>query len=131
MRGLRTKCSELFISSLACVYDIIAWLHSSIYDSELLHSDFLVYRCDRSAQTSSFSRGGGVLISVRSIYSSERITIPGTEALEIILVKVQLKVNLYVCCLYIIYFRLVITTYTYSFQITFCQQLNFMLTTLL
>ena len=105
VRGLRTKCSELYTSTLACAYDIIAlsetWLHSSIYDSELFHSDFVVYRCDRTALTSTFSRGGGVLVSVRSIYSSEKISVPSAEALEIVFVKVQMKVNLYVCCLYI------------------------------
>ena len=105
VRGLRTKCSELYISSLACNYDIIAfsetWLHSSIYDSELFHSDFVVYRCDRTAQTSTFSRGGGVLISVRAIYSSEQIFVPSAEALEIVFVKVRMKVDIYLCCLYI------------------------------
>ena len=47
VRGLRTKCSDLFIASLACSYDIISlsetWLHSSIFDAELFHSDFVVY----------------------------------------------------------------------------------------
>ena len=105
VRGLRTKCLELYMSSIACVYEIIAfsetWLNSSIYDSELFHSDFVVYRCDRTAQTSTFSRGGGVLISVKSIYSSEQICVPSAEALEIVFVKVQMKVKLYVCLLFI------------------------------
>ena len=41
VRGLRTKCLELYIPSLACVYDFIVfsetWLNSSIYDSELIY----------------------------------------------------------------------------------------------
>ena len=48
VRGLRTKSTELFITTIACWFDIISftetWLHSSIYDSELFHSDFVVYR---------------------------------------------------------------------------------------
>ena len=105
VRGLRTKCTDLFIASIACSYDIISfsetWLHSSIFDSELFHSDFVVYRCDRSVQSSVYSRGGGVLISVRSIYSSEQIIVPRAENIEIIFVKVQMNVNVYLCCLYI------------------------------
>ena len=46
-------------------------------------------------QSSVYLRGGGVLISVRSTYSSEQIIIPGADRLEIIFVKVQMRVNLY------------------------------------
>ena len=105
VRGLRTKSTELFIATIACCYDIISftetWLHSSIYDSELFHSYFVVYRCDRSEKYSVYSRGGGVLVSVRSIYSSEQIMISGADNLEIIFVKVRMKVTVYICCLYI------------------------------
>ena len=56
VRGLRTKCSEFYLSSSTCNFDVIAlsetWLNSSFYDSELFHSDFTVYRCDRSLKSS-------------------------------------------------------------------------------
>ena len=41
------------------------------------------------------------LVSVRSVYFSERIFIPGAENLEIMFVRVRMNVNIYICCLYI------------------------------
>ena len=58
-------------------------------------------RCDTSAASSVYSRAGGVLISVRSIYFSEQISVFGADNLEIVFFKVQLNVFLYICCLYV------------------------------
>ena len=73
VRGLRTKCNDFYVACQrhACNYDVVAltetWLNSSIYDSELFHLDFAVYRCDRTELSSAHSRGGGVLLSVRNM----------------------------------------------------------------
>ena len=50
-------------------------------------------------QASVYLRGGGVLVSVRSIYSSERIIVPNAESLKIIFVRVRMNVDIYICCL--------------------------------
>lgn len=107
IRGLRTKSSQFFLSSTSCVYDVIALtetsLNPSIYSGELFESsEFFVYRCDRSALNSDSDLGGGVLIAVRSHISSELVTVPGTEAVELVLVKLKLeRSNVFVCCVYI------------------------------
>lgn len=73
MRGIRTKLCELCksIVSMACIYDIIVfvetWLTGEISSSELGFKDFNVFRLDRSADTSAFVRGGGVLIAIKKI----------------------------------------------------------------
>lgn len=47
------------------------WLNDEFYDSELHMGDYNIYRKDRSADTSPFLRGGGVLIAVhKSLVSS-------------------------------------------------------------
>lgn len=89
LKGLRTKCIDLYLASSACYYDIIAfsetwWLDPAICYSELSCSDFIVYICDRSVMTTLFSRGGGELISVRFIHPSEQISVLGVDSLEIV-----------------------------------------------
>ena len=105
VRGLRTKCKDFYLSSTASNFDIIAlsetWLNPSFHDHELFHTDFNVYRCDRSTQTSVSSRGRGVLISVKKTFQSEQLHIPSSETFEVVFVKVTLDINLFFCCLYI------------------------------
>lgn len=107
VRGLRTKTNELFLSVCNCEYDVIAlsetWLLPSIFNSEIFNDDFVVYRSDRSPLNSNFSMGGGVLIAVRSCFSSSRLTVPDSDEIEIVAVKITDSncKNIYVCCLYI------------------------------
>ena len=55
VRGLRTKCKELYLSTSASNFDVIAltetWLNPSFNDNELFHTNFLTYQCDRSFLT--------------------------------------------------------------------------------
>lgn len=94
VRGLRSKTKNLFLASSSSDYCIIAlsetWLNSDISNSELFDQNFDVHRCDRSPLTSSKSVGGGVLIAVKSCFSSELLKIPDTEFLEIVFVKLRI-----------------------------------------
>lgn len=107
VRGLRTKTADFSRNVLSCDCDIIALtetsLCSSIYDGELFKcSQFSVYRHDRSALNSTHERFGGVLIAVRSSIRSEIVEVPGTENVELLVVRVKCQTGfIYVCCLYI------------------------------
>lgn len=107
VRGLRTKTSDFANNALSCDYDIIALtetsLNDSFFDSELFNlKRFSVHRTDRSYLNSTHQRFGGVLIAVRASISSDRILVPGTDNVEMVLVRVQLRDHsLYICCLYI------------------------------
>lgn len=74
---MRTKSHDLFIAALDCPYDIIAltetWLNDNFLNGEYFPSDYNVFRKDRqTGQT----RGGGVLLAVRSNFTSREIKLP-------------------------------------------------------
>lgn len=98
VRGLRMKTKHFKLSSTGCNYDIIALsetgLNSTIYDGELFaNDDFCLYRCDRSELTSVHKSLGGVLIAVRSHIPSERLVVPSTEDVELVLVRLRFSVT--------------------------------------
>lgn len=107
VRGLRMKTKEFKLSSAGCNHDVIALsetgLIPTIYDGELFtNNDFCVYRCDRSELTSVHKTLGGVLIAVRSHIPSEKLIVPLTDDVELVLVRLRFSNrNVYVCCLYI------------------------------
>ena len=74
VRGLRTKTKEFFLAVIDNDYDIIVltetWLSSDIYDAELFSANYVVFRYDRA-----LSRGGGVLIAVKSIFICKTINL--------------------------------------------------------
>ena len=91
-------------------YDLIAisetWLNDSVFDGELLiHSDFNVFRRDRSRQVvSDKNDGGGVLLAVKSSFQASRRYDLETN-MEILWVEVLLdsKKSLFVGNCYINY----------------------------
>lgn len=107
VRGLRTKTQDFRLSSTGCDYDVIALtetgLHSGLNDGELVDcNDFCIYRCDRSELNSDHERFGGVLVAVRSKIASERIVVPSTECVEMVVARLRFcKMCVYICCLYI------------------------------
>lgn len=106
VRGLRSKVNSFNLSVKCCDFDLIVltetWLVPSVLDTELFGNDFAVYRVDRSSLNSVNSRGGGVLIAVRSSFSSERISVPNTEMNEMVFVRFRSNSRCYyVCSLYI------------------------------
>lgn len=82
MRGLNTKTHELYNSTANLIEnaDIYAltetWLTTSVYDSELFDTSYTVYRADRNFKATGTTRGGGVLLAVKSIIKSEPIMLP-------------------------------------------------------
>lgn len=70
VRGIRTKCLNLYNSILSCDFDVLCftetWLQSDIFDSELCDtSKYDIFRCDRNLTATSKSTGGGVMICAR------------------------------------------------------------------
>jgi hypothetical protein len=69
---LRSKTSDVFRAVILNDFDIIVLLEislvSSFHDQELFDDRYFVFRCDRSAASSSKKSGGGVLIAVRDFY---------------------------------------------------------------
>lgn len=69
VRGLRTKCSQLYNNILCNNYDVLlfteTWLQDDIFDSELCDDRYDVYRCDRNLQLTDKRTGGGVMICTR------------------------------------------------------------------
>ena len=59
-------------------------------------------RCDRSISNSVYNNGGGVLVAVKSKYSSERVHVADCLNVEMVTVKIAFSnFNCYVCCVYI------------------------------
>ena len=76
---------------ITCVTE--TWLSQSIYDGEILPSDYVLYRKDRP------SRGGGVLVAVKDFIPSFSISSP--PDLEIVSVKLGQSDDLVICCVYV------------------------------
>ncbi|XP_063904731.1 uncharacterized protein LOC135123784 [Zophobas morio] len=77
VRGLRIKFVDFFTSVLTEAYPVIVLTETCLNDTFsntiLIDKRYTVYRKDRSASTSSKSRGGGVLIAVLNTFQSEVI----------------------------------------------------------
>ena len=70
------------------------WLSDFISDGEILPTDYILYRRDRP------SRGGGVMIAVRSSIFSSLILSP--PDLEVVCIKIGLGSDIFViCCVYV------------------------------
>lgn len=106
VRGLNTKINELFDSTAGCQvdYDVIAftetWLNSSVKNSELFDLNFVVFRSDRDFGATNKSRGGGVLLAVKSSISSRELNISDycdtfktIKFIDICLIQLDLKHN--------------------------------------
>ena len=52
-----------------------SWLNANINSAELGLTDYTIYRCDRSEQTSVHGKGGGVFVAVRNVLPSSQIDI--------------------------------------------------------
>ena len=92
VRGLRTKIVQLRLLLSSCDYDLLVltetWLRSDIEDAEIT-ADYTLFRCDRSHLTSSFSRGGGVLIAVKKGITCESVLLPDCDNLEQVAVRLK------------------------------------------
>ena len=107
VRGLRSKLPIVYSSSVDCDFNVIvfteSWLSSDINDSEILCSDYQVFRNDRySGIEGTRKKGGGVLIAVHNSISSDNFQVSIPVSIEIICVRLIFKNCLvYVTCSYI------------------------------
>ncbi|CAI6373552.1 unnamed protein product [Macrosiphum euphorbiae] len=87
------------------IYDIIilteTWLSPDIKDAELGFVGFQVYRLDRNPNNSSFSRGGGVLIAIKSSLESHPVPL-NVSNVEQVYALVSININNFlVGCVYL------------------------------
>lgn len=107
---MKNKLCELRAAVNLCCYDFLCftetWLSSDVMNDEVLPENFAVFRADRKFSITGRSRGGGVLVGVKSEYASSVVEIssPFLDDLpEIDLICVKLYVNcqvLYIILLY-------------------------------
>lgn len=105
-RGLNSKISDCYLNIMCSNYDVIilteTWLKPSVGDTEIFGNNYAVYRCDRNALNSSKPHGGGVLIAVDNRFQSKRISVPLSESLEIVFVKISVNdTNIFIANIYI------------------------------
>ena len=99
VRGLKTKLKDFFMSVSSGVYSVIiiteTWLDDDINDNELFSNQYIVYRKDRSLNTSEKKWGGGVLIAVNKSLKSKILPI-SDPSIEEVWISVQFE-DLQVC----------------------------------
>lgn len=104
--GLRTKTNEFYSAAADSSYAIIAltetWLPEDIHSAELFNDRYHVYRKDRSIEVSGLSRGGGVLLAIRSNLISRRISLENSS-LEQLCVQVILPISLFSIYVFVSY----------------------------
>lgn len=92
---MRTKISEVSIGIRASDYEVIAftetWLNSDIGSSELFNDKYVVYRTDRKYDVLACSRGGGVLVALKSGLSSYLICGGSNPNFEDVWVRVSFE----------------------------------------
>lgn len=66
------------------------WLQDGIKSSELAMNNYAIYRLDRNGNTTSFTRGGGVLIAVKHSLTSQLIKI-NDNSIEQLFVDIKLN----------------------------------------
>lgn len=77
VNGLRTKTNvmkrAIDTNFIDCYILTETGLTHTIFDSEIFPAEYVVYRCDRTSQTSEKERKGGVLIAVHESFDSSLI----------------------------------------------------------
>lgn len=111
VRGLNTKLNILYNSLTASSYDILAlsetWLDSNIENSEIVHENYVLFRSDRDKAATNRSRGGGVMLAVRSSLNAVNLNLKNSSFrelsfIDIVGVKIVLNhYHFYVFALYI------------------------------
>ena len=91
----KLRCFQSFIYAHDYSFIVLTetWLHDYIYNNELIPSGYTIYRKDRN------SKGGGVLVAVKSIFKSIQLTSP--DNLEVVAVTVHAHHSFTICAVYI------------------------------
>lgn len=104
--GLLTKLQVFYASILTASHQIYALTETALNDSvnsnEVFPSNFSVYRCDRTKNTSQKSGKGGTLIAVNKTLNSELILHGEKDGCEQIWIKISYNnCNIFIGSLYI------------------------------
>jgi hypothetical protein len=96
VRGLRTKCLQLYNNTLTCDYDILSftetWLKDDINNAELIDDRYEIFRCDRDCLTTNKTKGGGVMLCVRRELAAEQCAVwRGTRITESLCVSIPAR----------------------------------------
>ena len=96
-RSLTNKLSQFQSFAYSSDFTIFCltetWLSGHVSDGEIFSNDFVIYRNDRP------SRGGGVLIAVKSHVHSSRL--PSPPDIEVVSVKIGVDHDFVLCSVYI------------------------------
>ena len=117
---LRTKTSEIYLQSLLAECDIIVltetWLKAGIYDAELFHSSYNVFRKDRNYELMGLERGGGVLLASKGNLEVKQEIILGIDDTDCDYICVQVKIpgSMRKMLIAVFYFTPNTTTSTYA-----------------
>ena len=91
----KLRCFQSFIYAHDYSFIVLTetWLHDHIYSNELLPTGYTIYRRDRS------SKGGGVMLAVKSALKSTQLTVP--DNLEVVTISVDAYHSFTICAVYI------------------------------
>jgi hypothetical protein len=106
VRGLNTKLIDLYTKSVGLDYDVIlfteTWLKPETLNLEILASEYTIYRKDRNLTVTNLSKGGGVLIAVKSLYNSREVILSSNEEIDFCCIYVKFEcLAMYITCSYI------------------------------
>ncbi|KAG6464267.1 hypothetical protein O3G_MSEX014401 [Manduca sexta] len=111
VRGLRSKCLQLYNNILLHNYDILlfteTWLHKNIMDTELCDDRYDLFRYDRDCLYSNKKTGGGVMVCTRRELTAELYTEwQGSPATESICIRIPGRIlnsssNLFIIVAYL------------------------------
>ncbi|KAL5274970.1 hypothetical protein ACFFRR_001149 [Megaselia abdita] len=86
MSGMKSKLDEFYLSTLTSPYDLFIiteiWFNDTVLDNMITSSNYSIFRKDRNKQNSVFTRGGGVMIGVKSAVNIKIIDTP--EDIELV-----------------------------------------------
>lgn len=110
VRGLNSKLADFYNGTIAVGFDIYAitetWLDSGVANGEIFDQSYEVFRSDRNFHRLGLSRGGGVLLAVKSDFKPLHISLSSAfeELPSVDVAAARLNVGtgtLMLCCVYV------------------------------
>ena len=132
VRGLRTKTSEFYLSSISsCHFNAVAltetWLNQSIHNSELFDtSRYNIFRRDRNFALTGRKNGGGVLLAIDSSFNAISCNIDCDTLPNVDLVMVRISLNFRALFILVIYIPPSCDNNTYHILFDFLMSLTFL-----
>lgn len=111
-RSIKNKLKLLYNAAASCDYHILAftetWLNTGIINSEILPTDYTIFRSDRKFESTGLKRGGGILLAINSQLSAHIVDVPNLDLdvvplVDLFCVKVTLdNFSLFIILTYIV-----------------------------